>query len=115
MKQLQNLREAIIIAHNRGKKQAEIADFLGISQGAVSKTIKLFAGAGLRTPFGPESTFRRRILLVPIEFRLDWVWLRGLEAASYGIDRKIGVSDHWPLWTNVKLSPGNLKSSAIKP
>ena len=42
MKQLQNLREAIIIAHNRGKKQAEIADFLGISQGAVSKTIKRF-------------------------------------------------------------------------
>ena len=46
MKQLQNLREAIIIAHNRGKKQAEIADFLGISQGAVSKTIKRFEETG---------------------------------------------------------------------
>lgn len=75
------------------------------------KTIKLFAGAGLRTPFGPESTFRRRILVVPIEFRLDWVWLRGLEAASYGIDRKIGVSDHWPLWTNVRLSSSSVKVS----
>uniref|UniRef100_A0A914CZ67 Uncharacterized protein n=1 Tax=Acrobeloides nanus TaxID=290746 RepID=A0A914CZ67_9BILA len=46
MKQLQNLRESIIIAHNRGKKQAEIADFLGISQGAVSKTIKRFEETG---------------------------------------------------------------------
>ena len=70
--------------------------------GAERKTIKLFSEAGLRTPFGNQNTFRRRILLVPIEFRLDWVWLRGLEASSYGIDRQIDISDHWPLWTKVK-------------
>lgn len=71
--------------------------------GAGRKTIKLFADAGLKTPFGEHPTFRQRVLLVPIELELDWVWLRGLEAASYGIDRKIEVSDHWPLWTNVKF------------
>lgn len=70
---------------------------------ADDKTIKLFTKAGLKTPFGGKSTFRRKVLLVPIEFRLDWVWLRGLEATSYGIDRQIEVSDHWPLWTNVRL------------
>ena len=75
---------------------------------AERKTIKLFSDAGLRTPFGNENTFRRRILLVPIEFRLDWVWLRGLEASSYGIDRKVEVSDHWPLWTKVKLSSNSV-------
>lgn len=74
------------------------------------KTIKLFSQAGLRTPFGNQKTFRRRILMVPIEFRLDWVWLRGLEASSYGIDKKIDISDHWPLWTNVKRPlPSNVK------
>ena len=67
------------------------------------KTAKLFSDAGLKTPFGDQSTFRRRVLFVPIEFRLDWVWLRGLEAASFGIDRKVEVSDHWPLWTNVRF------------
>jgi endonuclease/exonuclease/phosphatase family metal-dependent hydrolase len=67
------------------------------------KTIKLFSNAGLKTPFGSQSTFRRRVLLVPIEFRLDWVWLRGLEATACGIDRQIEVSDHWPLWANLKL------------
>ena len=72
---------------------------------AERKTIKLFSTAGLRTPFGAQTTFKRRILLVPIELRLDWVWLRGLEPASYGIDRKVGFSDHWPLWTNVKAPP----------
>lgn len=71
--------------------------------GAGRKTIKLFADAGLKTPFGDKPTFRQRIMLIPIELELDWVWLRGLEAASYGIDRKIEISDHWPLWTNVKF------------
>ncbi len=67
------------------------------------KTYKLFSDAGLKTPFGGHKTFRQRVLFVPIEFKLDWVWLRGLEAASCGIDREIEVSDHWPLWTNVRL------------
>ena len=67
------------------------------------KTIKLFSEAGLQTPFGGQTTFSRRILFVPIKLKLDWVWLRGLEVVSFGIDRKIDVSDHWPLWTNVKL------------
>ena len=78
------------------------------------KTIKLFTEAGMRTPFGAQSTFKRKILIMPIEFRLDWVWLRGLEAASYGIDRKVEVSDHWPLWTNVKLPASGVRVSPTK-
>ena len=42
---------------------------------------------------------------VPVELKLDWVWMRGLEAATFGIDRQVEVSDHWPLWTNVKMEP----------
>ncbi|HET7288386.1 MAG TPA: endonuclease/exonuclease/phosphatase family protein [Pyrinomonadaceae bacterium] len=69
---------------------------------ADGKTSKFFLDAGLKTPFGGEATFKRRVLFVPLELKLDWVWLRGLEAASFGIDRKIEVSDHFPLWTNLK-------------
>jgi endonuclease/exonuclease/phosphatase family metal-dependent hydrolase len=76
---------------------------------ADDKTIKLFTNAGLKTPFTGKSTFRRKVLLMPIEFRLDWVWLRGLEATSHGIDRQIEVSDHWPLWTNVRLATATKK------
>ena len=72
-------------------------------KGAGRKTIKLFADAGLKTPFGKKPTFRQRVLFVPIELELDWVMLRGLEPTSFGIDRQIEVSDHWPLWTNVKF------------
>jgi endonuclease/exonuclease/phosphatase family metal-dependent hydrolase len=90
-----------------------MGDFNTWEASADRKTIKLFSDAGLRTPFGSHSTFRRRIVLVPIEFRLDWVWLRGLDAASYGIDRKVDISDHWPLWTNVKPSAGKVKISPV--
>jgi len=79
-----------------------MGDFNTWQASADDKTIKLFSNAGLKTPFGSQSTFRRRVLLVPIELRLDWVWLRGLEAKSYGIDRQIEESDHWPLWANLK-------------
>ena len=79
-----------------------MGDFNTWESNADNKTIKLFSKAGLKTPFGGQTTFRRRVLFVPIELRLDWVWLRGLEATSYGIDRQIQVSDHWPLWTNVR-------------
>jgi len=74
--------------------------------GAGRKIIKFFSDAGLKTSFGDQPTFRRRVVFMPIQLELDWIWLRGLEAASFGIDRKVEVSDHWPLWTNVKMPQG---------
>jgi endonuclease/exonuclease/phosphatase family metal-dependent hydrolase len=79
-----------------------MGDFNTWQASADDETIKLFSIAGLNTPFGTQSTFRRRVLLVPIELRLDWVWVRGLETTNNGIDRQIEISDHWPLWANVK-------------
>src|SRR3954462_14363166 len=58
MKQLQNLRDAIIQAHIRGKKQNEIADFLGISQGTVSRTIKRYEETGSNDNRKREKTAR---------------------------------------------------------
>ncbi|HEX6649631.1 MAG TPA: endonuclease/exonuclease/phosphatase family protein [Pyrinomonadaceae bacterium] len=80
-----------------------MGDFNTWEPGAGRKIIKLFSDAGLKTTFGDQPTLRQKILFVPIELELDWVYLRGLEAASYGVDRKIEISDHWPLWTNVKV------------
>lgn len=71
---------------------------------AERKTIKLFTDAGFNTPFGSQTTFLRKVFFVPIDLRLDWIWLRGLEPVSYGIDRKITISDHFPLWTTLKIA-----------
>ena len=61
MKSLKNLREAIIRAHNRGKGQREIANFLGIFPGTVNKAIKRFEETGSyedRPGRGPKKTAR---------------------------------------------------------
>ncbi|HKO99254.1 MAG TPA: endonuclease/exonuclease/phosphatase family protein [Pyrinomonadaceae bacterium] len=74
--------------------------------GVGSKTRKLFTGEGFQTPFDGESTFCQRILMVDIKMKLDWVWLRNLESTNSGIDKKISLSDHWPLWVGLKLKRG---------
>ena len=79
--------------------------------GSVKKTSDLFVGENFTTPFANgKSTFLQTILVIPIKLKLDWIWLRGLEATSHGIDKKIGLSDHWPLWVVVRLkTPGTMK------
>ncbi len=89
----------------RGIPAIVLGDLNTWEPNAGRKVSKLFIDAGLQTPFGSQRTFSRRILFVPIELRLDWVWLRNLEVAGYGIDSKINISDHWPLWVNLKLPP----------
>ena len=82
-----------------------MGDFNTWEPNAGGKVTKLFSQAGMKTPFGGESTFQHKILFVPLKLKLDWVWLRGLEAATFGIDREVEISDHWPLWTNIKMEP----------
>ena len=65
---------------------------------AIDQTFKLFIGERFQTPFAEESTFFTRVLLIPIELKLDWIWVRNLETTNHGIDRTIKLSDHWPLW-----------------
>lgn len=71
--------------------------------GAGGKTSKLFTGEGFHTPFDGDATFSQRVLMVPIRFRLDWVWLRNIEVTKFGIDKKISLSDHWPLWVALRI------------
>jgi endonuclease/exonuclease/phosphatase family metal-dependent hydrolase len=65
---------------------------------AVSKTFELFSAESFQTPFDDQSTFSRRALFIPIDLKLDWIWLRKLEPTRHGINRAIKLSDHWPLW-----------------
>ena len=66
---------------------------------------KLFESSGLATPFSDDApTFSRKALVFDVELKLDWIWLRGLSVKSSGIDRTVTVSDHFPLWTVVKLA-----------
>jgi len=69
---------------------------------AVNKTFQLFSAEKFQTPFDETPTFFRRAWFIPIELKLDWIWLRNLESTRYGINNAIKLSDHWPLWLAVK-------------
>ena len=70
----------------------------------ISGIRKLFSNAGFTTPYpDDEPTFKRSAIVFDVELKLDWIWLRGLSAPGYAIDRSLTVSDHFPLWTTVDL------------
>jgi len=81
-----------------------VGDLNTWERGAVKRTTELFTKENFTTPFNNgDSTFLQKIFLFPIRFKLDWVWLRGVESSSHGIDKEITLSDHWPLWAVVRL------------
>lgn len=86
-----------------------MGDFNTWEPTAGGKTTKLFSNAGLHTPFDGTRTFRRSVLFVPIELRLDWMWLRGLDADGCGVNREIEISDHFPIWSTVRLRAATAK------
>lgn len=83
---------------------AVMGDFNSWELPAIAGIRKLFEGSGFVTPFSDgETTFRRKALVFDVALKLDWIWLRGLPVKSSGIDRTLTVSDHFPLWTVVRL------------
>jgi endonuclease/exonuclease/phosphatase family metal-dependent hydrolase len=78
-----------------------LGDFNTITPKDVGQTSELFTNAKFNTPFTNNLTTWKTFIL---ELKLDWLWLRGLQATSFGIDKKVGLSDHWPLWAVVTLN-----------
>jgi endonuclease/exonuclease/phosphatase family metal-dependent hydrolase len=90
----------------KGMPAAVLGDFNSWELPAIEGIRKLFTEAGFSTPLpDDESTFYRKALMFDVKLKLDWIWLRGFTARSYGIDRKLTVSDHFPLWTSATFSP----------
>jgi endonuclease/exonuclease/phosphatase family metal-dependent hydrolase len=79
-----------------------LGDFNTIKGKDVKAARQLFSHEGFTTPIPDDrSTWKTFV----IKLKLDWLWLRGLEARAHGIDKGVGLSDHWPLWVTVKLAP----------
>lgn len=83
-----------------------MGDFNSWEPATVEAVRKLFVQENFSTPFpDDESTFKRSAVVFDVKLKLDWIWIRGLPAKSYGIDRSLTVSDHFPLWTEVSITP----------
>jgi endonuclease/exonuclease/phosphatase family metal-dependent hydrolase len=94
-----------------------LGDFNTIKEKDVKAARKLFSDAGFRTPFTDDRTTWRTFI---VKLKLDWLWLRGLDARDSGIDRDVELSDHWPLWVKIRLektaaAPAAASSSSRQP
>ena len=38
-----------------------------------------------------------------IRLHADWIFVRDLKIARWGVARPLGVSDHWPIWAEIEL------------
>ena len=86
--------------HPEVARAVVLGDFNTIKGKDVRAARKLFADSGFATPF-PDNLSTWRTLM--FKLKLDWLWLRGFEANDFGIDKQVGLSDHWPLWVKIKL------------
>jgi endonuclease/exonuclease/phosphatase family metal-dependent hydrolase len=76
-----------------------LGDFNTIKGKDVAAARKLFTDANFTTPFSDDDTTWSTFM---VALKLDWLWLRGLDATNHGIRRTITYSDHYPLWLTAK-------------
>jgi endonuclease/exonuclease/phosphatase family metal-dependent hydrolase len=86
--------------HAKVTRAVALGDFNTIKEKDVRAARRLFTDEGFKTPFPDDRTTWKTFI---VELKLDWLWLRGLEAVEFGIDKDVELSDHWPLWAKVKL------------
>jgi endonuclease/exonuclease/phosphatase family metal-dependent hydrolase len=86
--------------HPQVSRAVVVGDFNTIKGKDVKAARKLFTESGFATPFPDDLSTWRTFLF---KLKLDWLWLRGFEADTFGIDKEVGLSDHWPLWVRIKM------------
>jgi len=80
--------------------QIIIGDFNTINGGLRRLYHTVLEDSGFQTPFdGNAKTYQKYFFL---RFKLDWIYLRGLEVLAHGIERRIKASDHRPVWVDVR-------------
>ena len=86
--------------HPKASGAVILGDFNTIKDKDVKAARRLFADEGFTTPLQDgRATWKTFVF----KLKLDWLWLRGMEAHASGIDKGVDLSDHWPLWATVRL------------
>ena len=89
-----------------------LGDFNTVKGKDVKAARKLFAEAGFNTPFPDDRKTWKTLIF---KLKLDWLWLRGLDATSFGIDKSVGLSDHWPLWATIRVPSAKSQVQSSEP
>ncbi len=91
--------DALDANHPKDTRAVVLGDFNTIKDKDVRAARRLFDEAQFTTPFPDDKSTWRTLF---VKLKLDWLWLRGLDATGHGIARHVKFSDHWPLWVKVK-------------
>jgi endonuclease/exonuclease/phosphatase family metal-dependent hydrolase len=101
LQQFQAVLDDLNTHHAKVERAIVVGDFNTITGKDVDATTTLFTKEKFSTPFSNGASTWKTFI---IQLKLDWIWLRGFDVVDHGIDKKIGLSDHWPLWVNVTLN-----------
>ena len=78
-----------------------VGDFNTLSAKKCAETKNFLERNHFRTPM-PTGTATWRG--AGIRLHADWIFARGIEVKRWGVARPLSVSDHWPIWAEVKIS-----------
>jgi endonuclease/exonuclease/phosphatase family metal-dependent hydrolase len=77
-----------------------LGDFNTLSTEKEKDIRRLMESRGYSTPFPTGvATWRG----AGLRFHADWVFVRDLQVARWGVAKPQGISDHWPIWAEIKL------------
>lgn len=77
-----------------------LGDFNTLAKQKAIEIRRLLESRGYATPF-PTGTATWRG--AGLRFHADWIFVRGVNVARWGVARPLNVSDHWPIWAEITL------------
>lgn len=77
-----------------------LGDFNTLSRRKCIQTRRLLESRGYTTPF-PTGTPTWRG--AGLRLHADWIFVRNLSVTRWGVARPLNISDHWPIWVEVRL------------
>ncbi|MGW8179079.1 MAG: endonuclease/exonuclease/phosphatase family protein, partial [bacterium] len=85
---------------NETAGQIILGDFNTITRGLRRLYASILENRAFVTPFGGNSkTYQRYFFL---RFKLDWIYVKGVEVVGHGIEQEITFSDHRPVWVDLR-------------
>lgn len=76
-----------------------LGDFNTLTRTARDAARQLLESRGYTTPLPTDTATWRS---GPMRYHFDWIFVRGARVLRWGVARTRGVSDHWPVWVEIK-------------
>jgi endonuclease/exonuclease/phosphatase family metal-dependent hydrolase len=94
--------EAILAECDRLRDEPAVllGDFNTLFPKSRTATRRLLEARGFKTPMPTGTTTWRGGL---VRLHADWIFVRRLRVARWGVARPLGVSDHWPVWAEIEF------------